>query len=71
MKGRLSESPHIRYFSAYPNCSGCGKTAQGVLYGTSNESYGAHCRKCADKRIRASADVRALLASTPADRIEK
>lgn len=58
----LSESPEIRWFEAFPKCR-CGKMAAGLLRGTQNQSYGYHCKSCADKRIKASAAVRAALAS--------
>ena len=54
----LSESPNIQWFEAFPRCR-CGKASAGILRGTRNESYGHHCKACADKRIRNSERVRA------------
>lgn len=58
----LSESPNIQWFEVFPKCR-CGKVAHGILRGTRNESYGYHCKACANKRIKASERVRA--AKTP------
>jgi hypothetical protein len=57
----LDEAPELRWFERLPKCK-CGKTATGILRGTRNESYGHHCDKCADKRLKASAKERDALA---------
>lgn len=53
----MSETPNLRWFEAIPKCA-CGKLAQGKLMGQQNESYGWHCQRCADRRLRASAKAR-------------
>lgn len=57
----LEDTPSLRWFDRYPSCRQCGKRADGLLMSDRNESYGAHCQKCADKRLKASARVRAKL----------
>lgn len=42
----------MKYFREHPTCP-CGKPSAGVLFGRRNESYGAFCKKCAAKRIKA------------------
>lgn len=59
----LEDSPSIRWFDAYSTCRMCGKKSDGILRGDQNQSYGDHCRKCADKRIAASARVREQIKS--------
>lgn len=59
----LEESPSIRWFDAYSPCRVCRKQSDGILRGDQNQSYGDHCRKCAEKRIAASARVREVLKS--------
>lgn len=56
----LSESPDLRWFEdCYrQKCHRCGKRADGILRGKMNESYGAHCQRCADARLKASQKVR-------------
>lgn len=54
----MNETTELRWFEAYPVCSRCGKVAHGILRGTQNQSYGSHCRKCADKRLKASERAR-------------
>ncbi len=56
----LDESPHVQWFDELAKCR-CGKPATGVLRGTSNESFGPHCKRCAEKRIKASKRVREQL----------
>jgi hypothetical protein len=41
----------VRWFDALGSCI-CGKPATGVLRGPRNESYGAHCRRCAEARLK-------------------
>lgn len=53
----MSETPHLRWFEAFARCP-CGKPSAGILRGVGNESYGPHCRKCAERRLRASELVR-------------
>lgn len=54
----MPETPHRRWFSPYPRCSVCGRASAGVLHGVTNESYGAHCCRCAERRLRESERVR-------------
>lgn len=54
-----NETPNLRWFRTRDfNCRICGKRADGNLMGVNNEDYGKHCRKCADKRLKASAKAR-------------
>jgi len=47
-----NETPDLRWFEDQDHkCSRCGKPSQGILRGVANESYGRHCRKCAEKRL--------------------
>lgn len=55
----MSETTRLRWFEEYSSCRQCGKRADGILRGENNDSYGPHCRKCADKRLRASERERA------------
>lgn len=55
------ETTELRWFDQYPTCRMCGKPSAGVLMGSRNESYGAHCKRCADKRLKASEATRARL----------
>lgn len=41
----------VRWFDRIGNCSGCGKPAHGKLMGSRNESYGAYCIRCAERRL--------------------
>jgi translation initiation factor 2 beta subunit (eIF-2beta)/eIF-5 len=59
----LEDTPSLRWFDKYPACRMCGKKAEGLLMSDRNESYGAHCQKCADKRLKVSAKVRTQLAA--------
>jgi hypothetical protein len=58
----LRETPELRWFDPFASCAMCGKSAAGLLRGSRNESYGAHCQRCADKRLKLSAQVREALA---------
>ena len=58
----LEDTPDLRWFDRYPSCRQCGKAAAGVLMDVRNTSYGAHCQRCADKRLAASKRVREMLA---------
>lgn len=53
----MSETPRLRWFEAFPKCS-CGKPTAGILRGDQNQSYGHHCQRCADRRLKASEKVR-------------
>lgn len=55
----MSESPEIRWFEQFPKCARCGKDAQGILRGTQNQSFGNHCQRCANARLKASERERA------------
>ncbi len=55
----MSETPDLRWFEVTDRkCSRCNKRANGILRGSRNESFGPHCQKCADKRLKDSAHVR-------------
>lgn len=41
----------VRWFDALGECAECKKPATGKLMGPRNESYGAYCKKCADRRL--------------------
>lgn len=56
----MAETTELRWFEQMNlKCSRCGKRADGILRGSRNESYGMHCKRCADKRIKDSAKARA------------
>ena len=60
-----NETTELRWFEDLPRC-GCGRPSAGILRGSRNESYGHHCKRCAEKRLRASERARAALAkATP------
>jgi hypothetical protein len=63
----LSETPRLRWFEANPHCR-CGKKSDGILRGDGNESYGPHCRKCAERRLRQSKLVRGQIAKQDGSR---
>lgn len=50
----MAETTELRWFEQFPKCARCGKTSQGILRGSRNESYGHHCNRCAMKRIKDS-----------------
>jgi hypothetical protein len=55
----MTESTELRWFEVTDRkCLQCGKHATGVLRGSQNESYGPHCQRCADKRLRDSEKAR-------------
>lgn len=56
------ETDDLRWFEAIPKCGRCGKDAHGKLMGSMNQSYGWHCRRCAEKRLKDSAKVRSAAA---------
>lgn len=41
-----------QWFDEYGHCA-CGKPAVGILRGVRNENLGPHCKRCAERRIRA------------------
>ncbi len=57
----LDETPNLRWYKAHFPCRMCGKKSDGLLFGSRNESYGEHCKKCATKRLDDSKRVRELL----------
>lgn len=59
----MSETPNLRWFEETDRKCSCGKRATGILRGERNESYGPHCKRCAEKRLRASEKVRAGLSA--------
>ena len=54
----IAETPELRWFKCYPPCRMCGKKSDGLLFDHRNESYGDHCKKCAEKRLALSKKVR-------------
>jgi len=50
----------VRWFErTVQKCQVCGKTATGVLRGPANESYGHHCDRCAERRLKKAEKERA------------
>lgn len=58
-----SETTELRWFEQTDRKCSCGARASGILRGSRNESYGPHCKRCADRRLKASEKARAALAS--------
>lgn len=58
----MSETPDLRWFEETDRKCSCGKRASGILRGSRNDSYGPHCKSCADRRLKASERVRVQLA---------
>lgn len=55
----LRETPDLRWFDKHNyKCRMCGKRGDGELMSYRNESYGIHCQKCADNRLKDSKAVR-------------
>ena len=55
----MAETTQLRWFEEIPmTCQRCGKRAHGFLRGEQNESYGKHCKRCAEKRLRDSEKAR-------------
>lgn len=55
----MAETPDLRWFeNTERKCASCGKRATGILRGSRNESYGPHCARCAERRLKASRKVR-------------
>lgn len=59
----MAETTQLRWFEQFPRCARCGKTAQGILRGSCNESYGHHCLRCAERRLKDSEKARSLTAA--------
>ena len=49
----MTETTELRWFDEWPKCP-CGRRAHGILRGVRNDSYGAHCKQCANRRLKAS-----------------
>ena len=49
----MSETTELRWFEQFPNCP-CGKPSNGILRGSVNQSFGHWCKRCAERRLRAS-----------------
>lgn len=61
------ETTELRWFEpTNRSCDQCGNPASGILRGSRNESFGPHCKSCANKRLKASERARqqAALAKT-------
>ena len=51
----MSETTQLRWFDGInTKCDRCGRRAVGILRGSQNESYGPHCKSCANSRLKAS-----------------
>lgn len=51
----MTETPNLRWFEELDlKCCRCGRRASGILRGSRNESYGMHCKRCAEKRLKDS-----------------
>lgn len=59
----MSETTLLRWFDHFPSCQRCGKASNGILRGQGNASYGYHCNKCAEKRLKDSEKARKQEAS--------
>lgn len=46
--------PDLRWFDEYPACRMCGKQSAGRLMDVRNTNYGDHCKRCAEKRLKAA-----------------
>lgn len=55
------ETSELRWFEETDRKCACGKRATGILRGSQNQSFGPHCGKCAERRLKASAKVREAL----------
>jgi hypothetical protein len=61
----MTETPNLRWFDRTDRpCAMCGKRSSGLLRGALNESYGPHCQKCANRRLKASEKVRREMLAT-------
>lgn len=54
----INETTELRWYGEFGECRRCGKASAGILFGVTNESYGPHCKRCAEKRLRDSAKAR-------------
>lgn len=61
----MSETPHLRWFEEWGRCGQCRRKADGILRGTGNESYGPHCKRCAERRLKESAAQRVKEGNRP------
>ncbi len=50
----MTETTDLRWFDEWGRCGQCRKRAHGVLRGSRNESYGPHCKPCANRRLKES-----------------
>ncbi len=64
----MTETTELRWFEDTERKCPCGKRATGILRGPRNESYGAHCKPCANRRLKASDRERERLKKTAAER---
>lgn len=55
----MAETTELRWFEEFPKCH-CGQKSQGILRGSRNESYGHHCKRCAERRLKVSERERKL-----------
>ena len=61
----MSETTELRWFEeTQQKCSHCTRRATGILRGRRNESYGPHCKRCAERRLKASERARAAREAT-------
>jgi len=65
-----NEVPNLRWFENFGSCVICGKASRGMLRDDRNQSYGPHCQKCADKRLKDSKLVRENYDKTLAGKME-
>ena len=57
----MTETTQLRWFEPTDmRCERCNGRASGILRGSQNQSYGKHCKKCAEKRLRDSEKARTL-----------
>lgn len=63
----MCETTELRWFEDTDRKCSCGKRATGVLRGSRNESYGPHCKSCANRRLKASQRERDQLAKETAE----
>ena len=54
----IKETTELRWFEQFGECRQCGKPSAGILRGVTNNSYGPHCKRCAERRLRNSALAR-------------
>ena len=58
----MAETTELRWFEEINmKCERCGARAAGILRGSQNQSYGKHCKRCANKRLRDSEKLREQL----------